>query len=235
MMYASVRNYTKPMILAFICVFIYVLNSRYGLSSYITGRESIESLRLLVESNYCMAAFIYFAAASVASVLLALPGVFFAVAAGMMFGPVAGTLLCLAAATVGAVLAFLAGRFFLKDSVKPMVEKNRVLKKFLFDNAEKSAMVMLMVTRLVPIFPYNLQNFAYGITDVKLVPYTLYTFFFMAPGVALFTLGAAGMVSPSGGKTMICASAAGALLLAGSALAVYKKFYKNNQGGTVNE
>lgn len=116
-----------------------------------------------------------------------------------------------------------------------MVEKNRVLKKFLFDDAEKSAMVMLMVTRLVPIFPYNLQNFAYGITDVKLVPYTLYTFFFMAPGVALFTLGAAGLVSPSGGKNMICASAAGAILLACSAFAVYKKFYKNNQGGTVNE
>ena len=51
----------------------------------------------------------------------------FALIAGMLFGPWIGTLACLAATTVGAMLAFLVGRFFLKDAVKPMLEKNKIL------------------------------------------------------------------------------------------------------------
>ena len=95
--------------------------------------------------------------------------------------------LCLIATTLGAVAAFLMGRFFLQDTIKPLVEKNRLLKKLLFEDAGKSDMLLLMITRLVPLFPYNLQNFAYGITDIKLLPYTIYTFIFMLPGVAMFT------------------------------------------------
>ncbi|MBR2896075.1 MAG: TVP38/TMEM64 family protein, partial [Oscillospiraceae bacterium] len=68
-------------------------------------------------------------------------------------------------------------------------------KRFLFDEANRSAVILLLITRLVPLFPYNLQNFAYGITEIPLIPYTLYTFFFMAPGVALFTIGTTGFTS----------------------------------------
>ena len=57
----------------------------------------------------------------------------------------------------------------------------------------KSGIVLLMITWLVPLFPYNLQNFAYGITGIGLWPYTLYTAIFLTPGVAFFTLGAAGL------------------------------------------
>jgi uncharacterized membrane protein YdjX (TVP38/TMEM64 family) len=117
----------------------------------------------------------------------------FALVAGLLFGPVAGTLLCLVAATLGAALAFLAGRYFLKDAAKPWVEKNRHLKRLLFDDIERSGVILLMITRLLPLFPYNLQNFAYGLTDIGFWPYTFYTFVFLSPGVAFFTIGAAGI------------------------------------------
>ena len=52
-----------------------------------------------------------------------------------------------------------------------------------------------MITRLVPLFPYNLQNFAYGITDIGFWKYTICTFLFMGPGVAFFTIGAAGLTA----------------------------------------
>jgi hypothetical protein len=57
----------------------------------------------------------------------------------------------------------------------------------------------------------NLQNFAYGITDISLATYTIYTFLFMLPGVALFTIGSAGFTAQSG-KWMYFA-AAGVLLV----------------------
>lgn len=50
-----------------------------------------------------------------------------------------------------------------------------------------------MITRLVPLFPYNLQNFAYGVTDMPLKTYAVGTFLFMLPGTAMYTFGTAGL------------------------------------------
>ena len=86
-------------------------------------------MQAMVAENYGLAALFYVVATVICCVFLALPGVTFALFAGMMFGPIIGTLLCLAATTIGASLAFLAGRWFLRDAVKPMIEKNRYLKK----------------------------------------------------------------------------------------------------------
>ena len=101
-------------------------------------------------------------------------------------------MLCSIAATLGAVFSFIVGRFFLKDSIKPMAVKNKYLKKWLFSENGYDDMFVLMITRLIPVFPYNLQNFAYGTTDMKLSKYTIGTFIFIVPGTAMYTVGAAG-------------------------------------------
>jgi uncharacterized membrane protein YdjX (TVP38/TMEM64 family) len=109
----------------------------------------------MVRENMLWASLVYVAATVTCCVVLALPGVTFALFAGLLFGPVLGTLLCLVAATLGASLTFPIGRYFLRDAVKPMLGKSRHLKRLLFDDVEKSGMVLLMITRLLPLFPYN--------------------------------------------------------------------------------
>lgn len=183
----------KPFCLLVIAALIFLLNRHYGWSQAVTGENGLDLLREMVEKNILWASLLYVAATVVCCVLLALPGVAFALFAGLLFGPIVGTLLCLIATTIGASMAFLAGRYFLKDAVKPLIEKNRHLKRLLFDDVEKSGKVLLMITRLLPFFPYNLQNFAYGITGITFWSYTLYTFVFLCPGVAFFTIGAAGV------------------------------------------
>ena len=170
-------------------VLILLLNHIFGWSKHLLAQENIELLKTMVKENILLASFIYII---VASVLLAVPGVTFAIIAGVLFGPWLGTLLCCLAATLGAVFSFLVGRFFLKDSIKPMAVKNKYLKKRLFSENEYNDMFVLMITRLIPVFPYNLQNFAYGTTDMKLGKYTLGTFIFIIPGTAMYTVGAAG-------------------------------------------
>ena len=54
-------------------------------------------------------------------------------------------------------------------------------------------MFVLMITRLVPVFPYNLQNFAYGVTDISFTAYSVGSFLFMIPGTAMYTIGFAGL------------------------------------------
>lgn len=136
----------------------------------------------MVKTNFLQAALIYIVVMVIASVVLAVPGVTFAIIAGAIFGPWWGTLLCVLSATLGAIAAFLVGRFFLQDSLRDQIVKNRYINRLLFDKSTKNEMMVLMITRLVPLFPYNLQNFAYGITDISLGKYSLGTFVFMIPG-----------------------------------------------------
>ena len=156
--------------------------------------------------------------------MLALPGATFALFAGVLFGPWLGILNCLVATTLGASAAFLTGRFFLKDSIKPIAQKNRYLKKLLFDSNPKSELVVLMITRLVPLFPYNLQNFAYGITDISFWKYTIYTFVFMFPGVSFFTIGAAGLTATEGRVWYFAAAGVLCLLVMGAGYLLKKRY-----------
>ena len=191
----KLKKHSKLLIFILIIVVILVLNHRYGWSEYLSDSDNLRFLSDMINDHFLTAALIYIGITVVACVLLALPGVTFAILAGVIFGPWWGTLFCLIATTLGAIVAFIAGRFFLKDSIKPMVAKSPLLKRILFDDAGRSDIVLLAITRLVPLFPYNIQNFAYGITDISLAHYSLYTLLFMTPGVALYTIGTAGFTS----------------------------------------
>lgn len=186
------KKWYKIGIFMILVITILVLNHVFGWSKYLMAQENIDMLKNMVKENFLLASLIYIGSTVIASVLLAVPGVTFAIIAGLLFGPWIGTLLCSIAATLGAVFSFIVGRFFLKDSIKPMAVKNKYLKKWLFSENGYDDMFVLMITRLIPVFPYNLQNFAYGTTDMKLSKYTIGTFVFIVPGTAMYTVGAAG-------------------------------------------
>lgn len=191
------RKYSKPILFLLAVVLLWILDSVFGWSRLISG-ESLPFLQGIVAEHLPAAAALYVLLTIVGCVLLALPGVTFAVIAGALFGPWLGTLLCLMATTLGAIAAFLAARYFLRDWLKPLVMKEKLLRRFLFDETGRSAYVLLLITRLIPLFPYNLQNFAYGITDIPLTTYSVCTLLFMAPGVAMFTIGTAGLTVGEG-------------------------------------
>ncbi len=214
---------------AMIVLAILVLNQCFGWSEYLGDTANYAFLGDMIEDNIAAAGLIYIAVTVVACVVLALPGVTFAIIAGVMFGALRGTILCLVATTLGAIIAFIAGRFFLKDSIKPMLEKNRLLKKLLFDDSSRSDIVLLAITRLVPIFPYNIQNFAYGVTDISLAHYSLYTFLFMIPGVSLYTVGTAAIVSPENRAMYIIITAVLLAAVLAAGYVIKKKFLSKDE------
>lgn len=190
-------RFLKVIIFISIMAVTLLLNHYHGWSDYLRNTHNLQFLKEMVRSKLWQATLLYIGITVISCVVFALPGITFAVFAGLLFGPWLGIIVCLVATTMGASIAFIVGRFFLKDAIKPLVEKNKILKKLLFDESGKSDLVLLMITRLVPLFPYNLQNFAYGITDIGFWKYTSYTFLFMLPGVAFITIGTAGITSPS--------------------------------------
>lgn len=182
-------------LLLFIGIILAVLicNHIFGWSAWFGDRENLAFLSRMKQEHMGAAVLVYMVVTVIGCVVLTLPGITFAVLAGLIFGPVLGTICCSAATTLGAMAAFLAGRFFLKDSIRPVVMKNRYLKRWLFDESGNKELFVLMITRLVPLFPYNLQNFAYGVTDIRFSTYSIWSFIFMLPGTAMYTVGTAGL------------------------------------------
>ena len=221
------KNWIKIIIFVCIVTGILMLNHHYGWSSYLGDISNFIFLKTIVEENIVAALALYIIITIVGCVVLALPGVTFAVIAGMLFGPIWGIFACLLATTVGAMLAFLVGKFFLKDAVKPMLEKNKLMKKLLFSDDRKSDIIILMITRMVPIFPYNLQNFAYGITDIGFWKYSILTFVFMFPGVSFFTIGAAGLTAGEDKWKYFLIAGVLAVAVTVAGLLIKKKFLGN--------
>ena len=203
---------------------ILVLNHIFGWSSYLGDTDNLAFLKNMIQDNLPGAIAIYMAVTIIGSVVLALPGVTFAILAGLIFGPVLGTVLCTVSATAGAVLAFLAGRFFLRDSIRPAAMKNKYLKKWLFDESGKNQLFVLMITRLVPLFPYNLQNFAYGVTDISFDTYTVGSFVFMIPGTAMYTIGTAGLADAENRMLYIGVALAIAVVVVFAGIILKKKY-----------
>jgi len=189
------KKYYKIFILLILLILIMVLNHVFNISEYFVGENSTEYLKSMLENNYLIAVLIYLALTIFSCVILALPGITFAIIAGAVFGPYVGTFLCVLATTIGAILSFIVGRFFLKDGLKDKIIKNKYIKKYLFDETGNNGIVVLMITRLIPLFPFNLQNFAYGITDMRIGLYTIGTFIFIIPGTAMYTFAAAGITN----------------------------------------
>lgn len=229
------NNIIKISIFIFIVISVILLNNHYGWSSYIRDTKNLEFVKEMMKDNLLLAISIYVILTIIGCVVLAVPGVTFAVFAGILFGPILGTFACLIATTLGASMAFIVGRFFLKDMIKPMLEKNKILKKLLFNDNEKSDLVILMITRMVPIFPYNLQNFAYGITDISFWKYTIYTFVFIFPGVAFFTIGSAGLTAGEDKWKYFLVAGVLAVLVTLSGMFIQRKYLESNDEVQVNE
>jgi uncharacterized membrane protein YdjX (TVP38/TMEM64 family)/rhodanese-related sulfurtransferase len=133
--------------------------------------------------------------------VLFLPGTVLTLAGGALFGPVLGTFYNLTGATLGATLAFLVSRYLASDWVAGKAG-GRV--KQLIDGVEGEGWRFVAFVRLVPLFPYNLLNYALGLTRLRLLHYILATFVFMLPASLAFTyLGYAGREAVAGGQGMI--------------------------------
>jgi uncharacterized membrane protein YdjX (TVP38/TMEM64 family)/rhodanese-related sulfurtransferase len=118
------------------------------------------------------------------------PGAIFALAGGALFGPIWGSVWNLAGATLGATLAFLVARYLVGDLV---ARKAGGLLKRLVDGVDAEGWRFVAFVRLVPLFPFNLSNYALGLTRIPLHHYVLATLVCMAPGAVAYTwLGYAG-------------------------------------------
>jgi uncharacterized membrane protein YdjX (TVP38/TMEM64 family) len=114
--------------------------------------------------------------------VLFVPGAIFGLAGGVLFGPLWGTLLNLAGATLGATAAFLVARYLAADWV---ARKAGGRLQRLIAGVEAEGWRFVAFVRLVPLFPFNLLNYALGLTRVRFADYLLASIG-MLPGTLLY-------------------------------------------------
>ena len=147
-------------------------------------RQWLTFASMWAESHRYFAWMLFIVLYSVATVLV-VPGTILTLAAGFAFGVPVGVMLVSAGSLAGACSAFLVGRFFAREWVA-----GRIAQWPRFDALDKAAgedgFVIVLLSRLSPLFPFNLLNYAFGLTAVRFRDYALASWVGMAPAIVLY-------------------------------------------------
>lgn len=128
---------------------------------------------------------VVFAFAYIVASLVFFPGSLMTMAAGFTFGPLIGTITVSIGATLGATAAFLAGRTIARPLVEQWVSEHPRFRSLDHAVAERGFLIVLL-TRLSPVFPFTLLNYAFGLTKVRLWQYVLASWIGMLPGGVMY-------------------------------------------------
>jgi uncharacterized membrane protein YdjX (TVP38/TMEM64 family) len=121
----------------------------------------------------------------IVATVLFVPGSVLTLGAGAVFGVVFGSVCVSISATLGATASFLVGRYLARDGIARKIdkyEKFAAINRAVADEGWK----IVLLTRLSPVFPFTLLNYAFGLTQVRLSHYVLASWIGMMPGTVMY-------------------------------------------------
>jgi len=178
------RGWVRPALILLVVAAGIIAARALGLGDLIR-LENVARLKQWIESYGALAPAIFIAAYILATVFF-VPGLPMTVLGGVAFGPVWGTLYVWIGATIGLALAFLVARYGVRSTVERWVQASPRLAR-MDEQVAANGWRIVMLTRLIPIFPFNLQNYAYGITRIGFWPYLITSSICILPATAAFT------------------------------------------------
>lgn len=175
------RDWWKPVVLIVIIVTLFIVVNVYGFGGNI---EELQQWILSLGIWGPIAFFVIYLGAIIATI----PGTIFGVIAGALFGSVIGVILISIASTVGSSLTFLIARYFARDIVARWLSKNKTMKR-LDQLTEDHGVFIVGLTRLIPLFPFTLLNYGFGLTKVSFKTYVFWSWLCMLPGTIIVVVG----------------------------------------------
>ncbi|HBD5006651.1 TPA: TVP38/TMEM64 family protein [Escherichia coli] len=161
---------------------IYAIHA-FGLFDLLTD---LPHLQTLIRQSGLFGYSLYILLFIIATLFL-LPGSILVIAGGIVFGPLLGTLLSLIAATLASSCSFLLARWLGRDLLLKYVGHSHTFQA-IEKGIARNGIDFLILTRLIPLFPYNIQNYAYGLTTITFWPYTLISALTTLPGIVIYTV-----------------------------------------------
>jgi uncharacterized membrane protein YdjX (TVP38/TMEM64 family)/Fe-S oxidoreductase len=215
-------GFLKPLIFLAVLAGVIVLLRAGGIGQYLEP----DRLRALFASFGIVAPLVYIAFYTVAPALM-LPGLPISMAGATVFGPVWGVVYTIIGATLGACLAFLIARYAARDWVERRLVGSRWNR--LDSETAQNGWKAVAFTRLIPLFPFNLLNFAFGLTKIPFLQYALASFIFMLPGTIAFITFSSSLLGLLKGKVS-CEFFIGIMLIAAvSMIPKAARWYQNRE------
>jgi uncharacterized membrane protein YdjX (TVP38/TMEM64 family) len=181
------KDIWKLVLFAAVVLSLIVLARVFGLG------ERLQELRDWIEGmgNLGMVAYVVL---YIVAVVAAVPGLPISIAAAAIFGAFKGVILVSIGSTLGASLAFLIARYLARDAIYRRLsgsDKFRRLDRL----TEQHGAVIVAITRLVPLFPFNLLNYGYGLTRIPFWTYAFWSWLCMLPGTIVYLVGTDALVT----------------------------------------
>lgn len=166
-------------------------------------RQTLTGLFAPTQSNaFPLRSVSLFLAAHIVANALGIPGTVFVIVGGAVYGLWWGTLWSVIGATLGAIAAFWLARYLLYDWFAAKFKHNVYVQKISKTLCDKGLSCVLTI-RFSPISPFNVVNFALGLTPISTRAYSLGTLIGIIPGTLIYTwLGVTGAEALSGGKLL---------------------------------
>ena len=178
-------NKTYKFIVLIVFIIAVILAFRYfDLKAYLDE----ENLRNWIAGFGLLAPLVFILVYSIAPALM-IPGLLITVVGGVLFGPVWGVVYVITGATIGAGVAFQVARLLGREFIEARVLKAKSDKwEKLDQQVEENGWKIVAFTRLIPLFPFNFLNYAFGLTRVRFITYLWASFVFMLPGAVAYVI-----------------------------------------------
>lgn len=177
------------------------------------GPSSTQDWRALVAGHWWGP--LLFVALAVVLVVLAVPGTIATVAAGVLYGPVAGAVLAVVSASIGATSAFWIGRRFGRAAVLALVGPRGAA---IDARLAAAGWRGLLVLRLIPLVPFNALNYAAGLSSLSTPAYVVGTVLGILPGTVALTVLSSSAHDPTSPAFLVSAGAVVSLVVVSSIL-----------------
>jgi len=130
----------------------------------------------------------------IVAVVAAVPGLPISIAGAAIFGALKGVILVSIGSTLGASLAFLIARYLARGAIYSRLSGNEKFQR-LDRLTEQHGAMIVAITRLVPLFPFNLLNYGFGLTRVPFSTFAFWSWLCMLPGTIVYLVGTDAIVS----------------------------------------
>ena len=219
-------SFIRPLIFILLVAGLAVAARLFNLQEYVQE----DRLRRFIAACGMWGPAIYLLVWAIVPVLM-MPCLPITLAGGILFGPLWGVIYVSVGATSGASLAFLVSRYLARDWVAVRLSGSRMA--HLDDKVTRHGWKIVAFTRLIPVLPFFLLNYAFGLTRIPFLPYAIATFFAMLPWTIAFVLVSSSLLTLLQGQVSIWLIIGLILVALVSLLPVIYKKIKARQGETV--
>jgi len=175
------QRWRNPLLLIAGLLLLFVLARSLGLGEY------LKEIQPWIASLGPWAPLAFVGVYILASVL-AIPGAALTLIAGVIFGSFWGVVWASLGSTAAAAVCFLIARYLARKPIKKSLDGSPHFQRLEQMTAQHGAWIVAL-TRLVPLFPFNLLNYGFGLTNVPFVTYVFWSWLCMLPGTALYVIG----------------------------------------------